>query len=375
VTVHSYVLGNTSATLDAAFLSSRSSGIMHFAASGNGGFNIVGYPARLTSVLAVGAVGRTGLRSSFSQFGPPLDSVGPGEQIVTLDQPGEAGFELGGTRSVDGTSFATPMVASVAVNFLANFPGLNPLGVESKMVAGARDLGPSGQDSEYGLGLPRVGPALLAEGCTAIAVILGGLPNQAVPLGSREADAPGVNTVSGEFPVRSSTPATAKLRRRLVSGIVEDVPSGPLPSGATATGTVLNFTGQATWSWSVRGGQPADSGLYFMDVSNSCGATRYDMWNVTITPCRVPQLAVISPTQVNALPGSDVELIFESTFAAGDVTSGSSELFVQRALGNGMWSQAQAVNITSSSSPYIASTTTVQGNTRRLSVLLRYVQP
>ncbi|PIS10678.1 MAG: serine protease [Bdellovibrio sp. CG10_big_fil_rev_8_21_14_0_10_47_8] len=58
-------------------------GIVVVAASGNDGKPSVGFPAAYSSVIAVGAVGPDSKKAEFSQWGPELDVVAPGVDILS----------------------------------------------------------------------------------------------------------------------------------------------------------------------------------------------------------------------------------------------------------------------------------------------------
>lgn len=68
----------------------------------------VDYPAADVSAVAVGSTDLSDNLSSFTNAGPDLDILAPGESIITRS--------LGGSfLSVEGTSFATPIVVGAAV--------------------------------------------------------------------------------------------------------------------------------------------------------------------------------------------------------------------------------------------------------------------
>jgi len=88
-------------------------GMLVVAAAGNGAnpetsgtyYPPVWYPAACEGALAIGAINPdTGARSLFSSYGPELDLVAPGEQVQVA---GPTGL----TYEVQGTSFASPLVA------------------------------------------------------------------------------------------------------------------------------------------------------------------------------------------------------------------------------------------------------------------------
>lgn len=58
-------------------------GVVIVAATGNGGQARVSFPAAFPTVVAVGAVGEDGKRGDFSQYGPEIDVVAPGIDVVS----------------------------------------------------------------------------------------------------------------------------------------------------------------------------------------------------------------------------------------------------------------------------------------------------
>ncbi len=99
--------GNPSNLLADAVNYAVSQGIMVIAAAGNTGGSVL-YPAAYDLVIAVAAVDSDLQRSSFSSFGPQVDLLAPGRDILTTRINGGYGFLS------TGTSFAAPYVAGVA---------------------------------------------------------------------------------------------------------------------------------------------------------------------------------------------------------------------------------------------------------------------
>ncbi|QDU68221.1 S8 family peptidase [Engelhardtia mirabilis] len=154
VTVNSNSYGFTSAAIDARYQLAKTQGVIHFAASGNFSAASVSYPSSLDSVVSVGAIDSTGSKASFSNTGPGLGLVGPGVGIDTTDRSGFNGGSLGDYVTLNGTSFATPLVAGVAALVMAADPTLQPDRVELMLAATATDLGTLGFDEQFGNGLP-----------------------------------------------------------------------------------------------------------------------------------------------------------------------------------------------------------------------------
>jgi subtilisin family serine protease len=160
VTNNSNIYGGTSAAMETAYANTRTAGMIHFACAGNSGAASLAYPSSLTTVNAVAALDRTGVRSSFSQFGTGLDFSAPGREISTTDRAGAAGYNTTDYVTVNGTSFASPYAAGVAALVFSHYPGLTGAQVQTAMQKGARDLGAAGYDTGYGWGMVQAFGAL-----------------------------------------------------------------------------------------------------------------------------------------------------------------------------------------------------------------------
>jgi subtilisin family serine protease len=66
-----------------AIEAAEQAGIVVVAAAGNDGVPKVSFPAALPSVIAVGAIGQELRKAGFSQWGPQLDVVAPGVQVLS----------------------------------------------------------------------------------------------------------------------------------------------------------------------------------------------------------------------------------------------------------------------------------------------------
>ena len=119
--------------------------------SGNKHIPIVGYPACLENVIAVGAISSSGHRAFFSNYGSGLDLVAPGVNISTTDLQGDYGVNTSSslndyadrnyTNSFIGTSAACPFVSGVAALVLSVNPQLTAKHVKDILESSAQKIG------------------------------------------------------------------------------------------------------------------------------------------------------------------------------------------------------------------------------------------
>lgn len=138
-------------------------GVVVVCASGNDDDNPpftgepVSFPANLPNVIAVGAIGDSGARVSFSNYGPELDVMAPGLYIHATDRQGTAGINTASGTAGDyyghftGTSAAAPFVSGVVALMLSKNPDLTPDEVRTILRASATPL--SGGSNQVGRGL------------------------------------------------------------------------------------------------------------------------------------------------------------------------------------------------------------------------------
>ncbi|TWH67006.1 type VII secretion-associated serine protease mycosin [Micromonospora olivasterospora] len=106
----------------------------------------VWYPAREPGVIAV-----AGLERASDDLW--LGSVTGRATVLTAPATGLVGARPGGYWRVQGTSFASPLVAATAALVRARWPQLSAGEVVNRLISTARDLGPAGRDDSFGYGL------------------------------------------------------------------------------------------------------------------------------------------------------------------------------------------------------------------------------
>ena len=87
-------------------------------------------PARAASAITVAASDRSDRIASFSNFGSCVDVFAPGVDITSA-------WTGGGTRTISGTSMASPHVAGAAALYLEDNPGASPASVTSGLLGSA----------------------------------------------------------------------------------------------------------------------------------------------------------------------------------------------------------------------------------------------
>ncbi len=132
---------------DAIATATGTFGALVVAASGNQGIEGVTYPARYTQVVAVGASDRDSpdARASFSNWGPEVDVVAPGVDLVsTVPQAlcGGSWFCAGDQpySVASGTSFAVAQVAALAALIRSHSPALSTYELQFVIRASAQPL-------------------------------------------------------------------------------------------------------------------------------------------------------------------------------------------------------------------------------------------
>ena len=134
-----------SALMEAACVYAWDKNSILVAAAGNENSYVL-YPAAYPSVIAVGATDKEGERASYSNFGPELELVAPGNLILTTHRDNSYTYDT-------GTSMSTPHVAGVAALLKSKHAELSNEEIREMLRTTAKDLGEEGKDDYYGYGM------------------------------------------------------------------------------------------------------------------------------------------------------------------------------------------------------------------------------
>jgi subtilisin family serine protease len=119
--------GGASSALDTAVRNSIADGVSYAVAAGNSGYYACSYsPARVTEAMTISATDSTDTRPSWANFGNCVDWFAPGVSITSAWYTSDTA-----TRTISGTSMATPHTAGVAAQYLQGNPGASPATVRS----------------------------------------------------------------------------------------------------------------------------------------------------------------------------------------------------------------------------------------------------
>ncbi len=127
-----------STALEQACDAAYKAGILVVAAAGNegtstGGTECIGYPAKYSSVMAVGSITSSNIRSYFSSTGATLEIMAPGSDVYSTTINGSYG-------TMSGTSMACPHVAGVAALVWSAKPSLTNVQLRNALNETANDL-------------------------------------------------------------------------------------------------------------------------------------------------------------------------------------------------------------------------------------------
>ena len=126
--------GPTNAAMTAAVENLTAAGVLSVVAAGNSNTDAcTSSPASAPNALTVAASNQTDARAYFSNYGNCVDIFAPGMAIISDDA-----FAAGGSKSMSGTSMASPHVAGAAALVLGQNPRFSPAEVTAALKDNAR---------------------------------------------------------------------------------------------------------------------------------------------------------------------------------------------------------------------------------------------
>ncbi len=130
--------------LEAAAARAEQAGLVVVASAGNDGADVVRWPARIPTVLAVAAVDWGGAPTSWTSFGAEVAVAAPGVFVETTAP--DAAYDY-----FDGTSASAPIVSALAAMLVSEHPDWSAAAVRARIVQTARPARLDGRPEVVGL--------------------------------------------------------------------------------------------------------------------------------------------------------------------------------------------------------------------------------
>ncbi len=145
--------GVSSATNQTTGAYLRSKNVLYCFAAGNSNTNLSSFDH--LDVTVVGATDSNDAKASFSSYGLATDVYAPGVNILSTYRTSATSYS-----TLSGTSMATPLAAGIATTVAASNPSITSQQLENALYFSCDDLGPVGNDTQWGWGRVNLNKAL-----------------------------------------------------------------------------------------------------------------------------------------------------------------------------------------------------------------------
>lgn len=236
-TVANMSLGSTKSTsVNNAVQNAIGSGVNFVVAAGNDNKDACGYsPASTGNAITVGATNFTDARSTFSNYGSCVDIFAPGEKITSSDYQNNSG-----SKTMSGTSMASPLVAGVVARYLSG----NPSASTDQVSSAIKSWGIQGKVSNPGGGSVN----LLLN----IPSSNSGTPSPTPTPEPTPTPAPGTTQAVVSMNVtKSAASRTYSMVRGVV--VIKDASGNPLSNARVSVEASGAINGRGTWTTNQAG--------------------------------------------------------------------------------------------------------------------------
>jgi serine protease len=242
----------------------RAAGVMVVAAAGNssrldlGRRVAVSAPANCRGVIAVGALDNQKKLAPYSNTGSALSLVAPGggtDPALGVSAGGDSiystvgSFNANGTRianfgALEGTSMAAPHVSGTLALMRYINPNLSPSQIDAFLAAGrlSDDLGATGRDNDFGMGLINARKAVEVALETTISTPMPTL----IPITAQPSSFDlGSFRTSAQLELRANVPIGSTVATETVTSVISSSPAVQISP------TQVDATGQGLYTLSV----------------------------------------------------------------------------------------------------------------------------